>query len=86
MLCTINRPIQAHVTFNPDARRPDLESFDWAHRHYVVDRINQVHRERQGESVVLCYSVSCGPDHFSLRFDTRECRWILESIFDPDGS
>jgi len=84
MLCTINRPIQAHVTFNPDGCRPELDSFEWAHRHYVVDCVNQVHREREGETVFLCYSVSCGLDHFSIRYDTKQCRWILEAIFDPD--
>jgi len=84
MHAPINRPVEALVSFHPDREFPVLRAFRWNSHRYDIRETNSTHRERDGETVFLCYSVSCAEGDFGLRFNTDRCRWILDSIFELD--
>jgi len=83
MHTSINRPVEALVSFHPDKGFPVLRAFLFDGRRYDVRATNHVYRERDGETIFLCYAVSCPQGDFGLRFNVQKCRWILESVFEP---
>ena len=76
----IREPIDALVIYRRGAPHPLLQAFRWRKRRYDVTETNLVHPKRVGETVFLCYAVSCGSDHFQIRFDTALNRWRLEAM------
>lgn len=80
MFQRVNDPIDALVIYRRGAPHPHLEAFRWKRRRYNVTETNLVHRKREGETVVLCYAVSCGSDHFDIRFDTSRNQWRLSGM------
>jgi len=82
MLTLVNEPIDALVIYRRGAPHPLLHAFRWNNRRYDVTSIHLVHREREGETVHLVYSVDCHGEMYVLRHDTQRGRWTLEA-FDP---
>ncbi len=80
MFQEIREPIDALVIYRRGAPHPLLRAFRWKQRRYDVTEINLVHPKRVGETVYLCYAVSCGSDHFEIRFNTDRNQWRLEAI------
>jgi hypothetical protein len=76
----VEEPIEAVVIYKRGAPHPLLRAFRWRHRRFEVTSTNLVHPEREGETLFLCYAVSCGGDQFRLRLNTRRCLWTLDSI------
>lgn len=80
MFQDIQEPIDALVIYRRGAPHPLLQAFRWKGRRYNVTEVNLVHPKRVGETVHLCYAVSCGHDQFDIRFDTSRNRWHLEGM------
>ena len=80
MLQEIREPIDTLVIYRRGAPHPLLRAFRWKSRRYDVTETNLVHSQRVGETVFLCYAVSCGDDHFDIRFNTARNQWHLEAI------
>jgi len=80
MFQEIREPIDALVIYRRGAPHPLLRAFRWKQRRYDVTETNLVHPKRVGETVYLCYAVSCGSDHFDIRFNTARNQWRLEAI------
>jgi len=83
MIRSINESVDALVIYRRGAPHPLLHAFRWRERRYSISETFFVHRERNGETTDLCYSVGSGSDRFELRLDTGLGRWTLEAI---DGS
>lgn len=80
MFQEIREPIDVLVIYRRGAPHPLLQAFRWKGRRYNVTETNLVHSKRIGETVLLCYAVSCGCDHFDIRFHTGRHQWLLEAI------
>ncbi len=80
MFQEIREPIDALVIYRRGAPHPLLRSFQWKQRRYDVTDTNLVHPKRVGETVFLYYAVSCGSDHFGIRFNTARNQWRLEAM------
>ena len=80
MFQEIREPIDALVIYRRGAPHPLLRAFRWKQRRYDVTDTNLVHRKRVGETVYLCYAVSCGNDLFDIRFNTTRNQWRLEAM------
>ncbi len=80
MFQEIREPIDVLVIYRRGAPHPLLRAFRWNQRRYDVTATNLVHPKRVGETVYLCYAVSCGSDHFDIRFNTTRNQWRLEAM------
>ncbi len=80
MIHSVNETIDALVIYRRGAPHPLLHAFRWRDRRYNINETFFVHRERNGETIYLCYSVASGGDRFELRLDTTLGRWTLEAI------
>jgi hypothetical protein len=49
-----------------------------------VTATHLVHCEREGDTVDLVYSVTCGDDTCVVRLDTDQGRWTLEALESSD--
>lgn len=79
MLTSLNEPIDALVIYRRGAPHPLLRAFRWKNCRYDVTSTHLVHREREGETVYLVYSVDCNGDTYTLRLDVQRGRWTLEA-------
>ena len=79
MLTSWNEPIDALVIYRRGAPHPLLRAFRWKNHRYDVTSTNLVHREREGETIYLVYSVDCNGDTYALRLDVQRGRWTLEA-------
>ena len=80
MVQPVNESVDTLVIYRRGAPHPLLRSFRWNQHRYDVTQINLVHSRRVGETVYLCYAVSCGSDHFDIRFNTSRNQWQLETM------
>ena len=80
MLYSVNEPIDALVVYRRGAPHPLLRAFRWKNHRYDVTSTHLVHREREGETGYLMYSVDCSGDTYILRHDTGLGRWTLEAL------
>jgi len=80
MLTSVNEPIDALVIYRRGAPHPLLHAFRWKNRQYDVTATHLIHREKEGETVCLVYSVECCEDTYVLRLDVGRGRWTLEAL------
>lgn len=83
MLSRVHCSVDAVAWFEKETHHPILRSFRWNGCSYRISDINYVHRTQRGQTLYLCYVVSSGSDHFSIRYDTQRCQWMLEAVFVP---
>jgi len=75
----INEPIELLVRFKKDKVLPTY--FKWRNKTYWIEKINLVHKERQGNDKVYYFSVSDNANFFRLAFFTRDLSWRLEELY-----
>ncbi len=80
MLYSVNEPIDALVIYRRGAPHPLLRAFRWKNHRYDVTSTHLIHREREGETVYLVYSVDCDGGTYVLRHDMGRGRWTLEAL------
>ncbi|MFH1522849.1 MAG: hypothetical protein ABIE43_03450 [Patescibacteria group bacterium] len=79
MLEKLDEPIEVQVQFNKNKVRPMF--FKWRDKTYCIEKINLVHKERQGNDKVYYFSVSDNVNFFRLAFFTRDLSWRLEELW-----
>ena len=75
----INEPIEVLVKFNKTLVEPTF--FKWRRKTYRVEKINLVHKERQGNDKIYYFSVSDNTNFFRLAFSTADLGWRLEEMY-----
>jgi len=75
----INEPIEVLVKFNQKKVEPTF--FKWRAKTYRIEKINLVHKERQGNDKIYYFSVSDNANFFRLAFFTGDLTWKLEELY-----
>ncbi len=84
MFQPVNETVDTYVIYKKGMAHPLIRAFRWGGRRYDVTAINLVHPEREGNTLYLCYAVSCGRDQFRLRLNTNRSLWTIDAI-DVEG-
>ena len=79
MLEKVNEPIEILVQFNKNKVMPSF--FKWRDKTYRVEKINLVHKERDGNDKIYYFSVSDNANYFRLAFFTRDLSWRIEELY-----
>jgi hypothetical protein len=75
----VNENIDVLVKFSGQQVLPAL--FKWRGKVYKVEKVNLVHRERDGNDKVYYFSISDKANFFRLAFFTRDLSWRLEELY-----
>lgn len=75
----LDEPIEVLVKFNREKVEPSF--FKWRKKTYRVEKINLVHKERDGNDKVYYFSVSDNANFFRLAFFTRDLSWRIQELF-----
>ncbi len=75
----INEPIEILVKFKGGDVTPAV--FRWRNKIYKIEKLNLVHKERQGNDKIYYFSVSDKTNFFRLAFFTRDLDWRLEELY-----
>ena len=76
----VNEPISILVSFGQDNTVLPLY-FKWRNRRYKIDKLNLVHKKRDGEHTIYFFNVSDNANYFKLSFTTKDLRWKIEELF-----
>lgn len=79
----INEKIKVLVEF--DGVKVIPRFFKWRGKTYKIEKLNMVHKERDGNDKIYYFSVSDTVNFFRLAFYTRDLEWILEELFYETG-
>lgn len=79
MLEKLNEPIEVFVQFNKNKVLPTF--FKWRDKTYKIEKLNLVHKEREGNDKVYYFSVSDNANFFRLAFFTRDLSWRIQELF-----
>ncbi|TSC76287.1 MAG: Uncharacterized protein G01um101431_908 [Parcubacteria group bacterium Gr01-1014_31] len=91
----IDEPIEVLASFSPVLAcvdRPVVKPriagnkvmplvFRWRGKKYQVEKLNLVHRERDGEDIIYYFNVSDAANYFKLAFSTRRLSWRLSEWY-----
>ena len=84
----LNEPIQVLVDFRPAAgpeqsRRIKAipRAFIWKNRRYLIQSLNLVHQEKQGDAILYYFSVSTDTNTYKLVFHNLTLEWRLVEIW-----
>jgi len=75
----IDEPVEVLVKFDQVKVEPTF--FKWRGKTYRIEKINLVHKERQGNDKVYYFSVSDNANFFRLAFFTADLSWRLEELY-----
>ena len=75
----INEPIEVLVKFSGEKVMPTF--FKWRAKTYRIEKLNLVHKKREGDNDIYYFSVSDEINFFRLAFLTRDMKWVLEELF-----
>ena len=79
MLEKLNESIEVQVKFNRNQVLPEF--FKWRNKTYRIEKINMVHKERDGNDKIYYFSVSDNANYFRLAFFTRDLTWRIQELF-----
>lgn len=79
MLEKVDEPIEVSVNFNQHKVMPTF--FKWRSKVYRVEKLNLVHKERDGNDKIYYFSVSDKVNYFRLAFFTRDLSWRIQELF-----
>jgi hypothetical protein len=79
MLEKVNDPINVQVQFRSNKVLPQF--FTWRNKTYRIEKLNLVHRERDGNDKIYYFSVSDKVNFFRLAFFTRDLSWRIQELF-----
>ena len=75
----LDEPIEVLVKFSGAKVSPSF--FRWQNRTYKIEKINLVHKERDGNDKIYYFSVSDNANFFRLAFFTRDLSWRIQELF-----
>jgi hypothetical protein len=79
MLEKLNDKIDVIVSFKESKVLPEF--FKWKNKIYRIEKLNLVHKERDGNDKIYYFSVSDNANYFRLAFFTRDLSWRLQELF-----
>lgn len=79
MLEQVNEPIEVLVKFYKAQVFPSF--FKWREKTYKVEKVNLVHRLKEGENNIYYFSVSDNANFFRLAFFTKDLSWKIEELY-----
>jgi hypothetical protein len=79
MLEKLNEPIEALVRFGAKEVFPTF--FKWRGKTYKIEKLNLVHKERDGNDKIYYFSVSDDANFFRLAFFTRDLSWQIQELY-----
>ena len=89
MQLELNEPIQVLVDFRPSVhlgvKRGPVKAipraFIWKNRRYLIQSLNLVHQEKQGDAILYYFSVSTDTNTYKLVFHNLTLEWRLVEIW-----
>lgn len=75
----IGEPVRVAAVFDRSGKIKPVW-FDWSGRKYSVETISMEWSEMQGETKLLCFSVTVGHDQFGLKYNTSNHQWTVACI------
>jgi hypothetical protein len=79
MLEKVDDPIEVMASFNSRKVMPTF--FKWKGKTYHIEKLNLVHKERDGNDKIYYFSVSDKVNYFRLAFFTRDLSWRIQELF-----
>lgn len=79
MLEKLDEKIDVIVSFKGNKVSPSF--FKWQGKTYKIEKINLVHKQRDGNDKIYYFSVSDNTNFFRLAFFTRDLSWRLQELF-----
>ena len=77
----INDPIDVVVRFHTKGHKVMPSFFKWRNKTYKIEKLNLVHKRRDGNDKIYYFSVSDKANYFRLAFFTRDLSWRIEELF-----
>ena len=88
----LNEPVQVLVDFrparvggvNPTASRrvhAIPRAFIWKNRRYLINSLNLVHKQKEGDALIYYFSVSTATNTYKLAFNNLTLEWHLVEIW-----
>lgn len=75
----LNEPISILVNFNGEKVMPLI--FKWRHKKYKVEKLNLVHKKKDGEHTIYYFNVTDKTNYFKLSFSTKDLTWKIEELY-----
>lgn len=75
----LDEPIEVLARFKGEKIIPEI--FRWRNKIYKIEKLNMVHKERDGNDKVYYFSVSDSINFFRLAFFTRDLTWRIEELY-----
>lgn len=75
----INEPINILVSFGQNQILPLY--FKWRDKKYKIDKLNLVHKKRDGEDKIYYFNVSNHANYFKLSFSTKSLLWKIDELY-----
>ena len=79
MLEKLDEAIEVAVQFKQNKVLPAF--FKWRSKTYRVEKVNMVHKERDGNDKIYYFSVSDNANFFRLAFFTRDLSWKIQELY-----
>lgn len=79
MLESINEPISILVNFGDNKVLPLF--FQWRNRRYKIEKLNLVHKKRDGTDTIYYFNVTDKTNYFKLSFSTKNLGWRIEELY-----
>ena len=79
MLEKLDEPIKVLVKFDGSKVLPTF--FCWRNKTYKIEKLNLVHKEKDGNDKIYYFSVSDNANYFRLAFFTRDLSWRIQELF-----
>lgn len=75
----INEPINILVNFGNNKVMPLF--FKWRNKKYKIEKLNLVHKKRDGKYMMYYFNVSDKANYFKLSFATKDLNWRIEELY-----
>lgn len=79
MLEQINEPINIVVSFQNGKVLPIY--FKWRSHTYKIEKLNLVHKIRDGKDTIYYFNVTDKTNYFKLSFSTKDLGWKIEELY-----
>ncbi len=76
--CQLNDKIEVLARFSGARILP--QSFFWNNKEYCVKKTNYIWRERQGQEIIIYFSVDTGTNLYQLSFNNTSFSWRLVKL------
>ena len=76
---TIDEPIKVLATFERGVITP--HKFKWRSRTIEIDKVNLIHRVKDGSVLCYLFSVSNRTCAYKLKFNAATMSWTLDQIY-----